>query len=53
MPEPQLVGLPHCPQVLHVCTPVPEHCLAPGVHTGVDAQEQEPQAQLELQVSLP
>ena len=26
-------GLLHWPVELHVCTPLPEHCVAPGVHT--------------------
>jgi hypothetical protein len=26
-------GVPHWPEVLHVCTPLPEHCLAPGLQT--------------------
>ena len=53
MPAPHDTGLPHCPQALHVCTPVPEHCLVPGVHTGVEPHEHEPHAQLALQVSDP
>jgi hypothetical protein len=26
------VGVPQCPVVSHVCTALPEHCVAPGVH---------------------
>jgi hypothetical protein len=37
--------LPHCPQPSHVSTPVPAHCVTPGVHTGDGAQEQLPQVQ--------
>jgi hypothetical protein len=30
-------AVPHAPAALHVCTPLPEHCTAPGVHTPVHA----------------
>ena len=26
------VGLPHVPAEVHVSTPLPQHCVAPGVH---------------------
>ncbi len=29
--------MPHWPLLPHVCTPLPEHCVAPGVHTPVHA----------------
>jgi hypothetical protein len=32
---------------------LPEHCLAPGEHTGVDGHEQAPQVQLALHVCVP
>jgi hypothetical protein len=38
---------------LHVCTPLPAHWVAFGVHTGADAQEQVPQVQLEPHVCVP
>jgi hypothetical protein len=25
-------AVPHMPVELHVCTPLPEHCVPPGVH---------------------
>lgn len=28
----QATGAPHAPAALHVCTPFPEHCVAPGEH---------------------
>ena len=28
----QRTGSPHVPFVWHVCTPLPEHCVAPGLH---------------------
>lgn len=46
-------ALPHWPHALHVCTPLLEHWLAFGTHTGVDGQEQAPHAQLELHVCIP
>jgi hypothetical protein len=53
MPAPHDTGLPHWPHGSHVCTPLPEHCFAPGEHTGIDPHEHEPHAQLMLHVSLP
>jgi hypothetical protein len=26
-------AVPHAPLALHVCTPLPEHCVCPGPHT--------------------
>ncbi len=40
----QEVGLPHCPAPLQISTPLPEHCVAPGVHDPVQA----PPLQIEL-----
>jgi hypothetical protein len=51
--EVQETALPHWPHASHVCTPLPEHCVAFGVHTGADGQEQAPQAQLEVHVWVP
>jgi hypothetical protein len=31
----QATAEPHCPDALQVCTPLPEHCMAPGEHTPV------------------
>ena len=31
------VPAPHCPVPSQTCTPLPEHCVAPGVHTPVQA----------------
>jgi hypothetical protein len=33
----QVDALPHWPLELHVCNPLPEHCVAPGEHTPVQA----------------
>ncbi len=46
------VVVPHCPQASHVCTPLPEHRVAAGVHTGVDGHEQVPHPQVP-QVCVP
>jgi hypothetical protein len=46
-------ALPHCPHASHVCTPLPQHCLAFGTHTGLDAHEQAPHAQLVVHVCVP
>jgi len=35
----QATAEPHWPLPLHVCTPLPEHCVVPGVHTPVQAPE--------------
>jgi hypothetical protein len=32
-------GALHTPLPLHVCTPLPKHCVAPGVHTPVHAPD--------------
>jgi hypothetical protein len=53
LPAPQETGAPHWPHESHVCTPFPEHCVLPGLHTGVDPHEHVPQAQLALQYWLP
>jgi hypothetical protein len=52
-PEGHAIGLPHCPQLLHVCTPAPPHWLDPGVHTGAAGHEQPPQAQVAVHVCVP
>jgi hypothetical protein len=47
-------ALPHCPHALHVCTPsVAAHCVAFGVHTGVDAHEHAPHPHVPLHVCVP
>jgi hypothetical protein len=46
-------GLPHWPHGSQVCTPLPEHCLASGEHTGVNGHEQAPHVQLALHVCVP
>ena len=48
-------GLAHWPHPSHVCVPLLEfeHCVAFGAHTGADAQEQPPHAQLEPHVCIP
>jgi hypothetical protein len=33
----QATAVPQVPLDWHVCTPLPEHCVAPGVHTPVQA----------------
>jgi hypothetical protein len=33
----QAVAEPHWPFEPQICTPLPEHCVAPGVHTPVHA----------------
>ncbi len=53
VPPVHATALPHCPHASHVCTPLPEHCLAFGTHTGPDGHEQGPHAQLVVQVSVP
>ncbi len=37
----QVTGLPHVPDAVHVCTPLPEdeHCVAPGAQTPWQAPE--------------
>jgi hypothetical protein len=45
--------VPHWPQELHVCTPLPEHLVAPGVHTGLGGHEQPPQEHVALHVCVP
>ncbi len=30
-------ALPNCPEELHVCRPLPEHCVVPGAHDPVHA----------------
>jgi hypothetical protein len=30
-------AVPHVPLGVHVCTPVPEHCVEPGTHDPVQA----------------
>jgi len=51
---PHATAVPHWPQPLHVWTPVvPEHCVAPGMHTGDEGHEQVSQAQLGLQDWFP
>ena len=47
------VSVPHWPQASHVSTPLPEHCVDAGTHTGVDAHEQAPQSQPALHVCVP
>ena len=32
-------ALPHCPLALQVCTPLPEHCVAPGTQTPVQTPQ--------------
>jgi hypothetical protein len=46
-------ALPHCPHALHVCTPLPEHCVAPGVHAGPDPHEHAPHAHVPLHDCVP
>ena len=46
-------ALPHWPQALQVSTPLPEHCVAPGVHAGFAGHEQLPHAHVELHSSDP
>jgi hypothetical protein len=46
-------ALPHWPHELQVSTPLPEHCVAPGVHAGFAGQEQLPHAHVALQSSDP
>jgi hypothetical protein len=53
MPEPQATAAPHCPHPSHVCTLLPEHCVAPGVHAGAVGHEHVPQPQLAEQSSVP
>jgi hypothetical protein len=31
----QATAVPHAPAAVQVCTPLPEHCVAPGAHTPV------------------
>src|SRR5580698_8746038 len=45
--------VPHWPHELHVCTPLPSHWVAPGVHTGADGQEHVCHSQLEPHVCVP
>jgi hypothetical protein len=52
-PDPHATALPHCPHALQVCTELPEHWVAFGVHTGVAAQVQVPHVQLAEQVCVP
>jgi hypothetical protein len=40
----QVLGLPHCPAEVYVCTALPEHWSEPGVH----APEHAPETQAEL-----
>jgi hypothetical protein len=40
----QVLGLPHWPLELHVCTALPEHCTDPGLHD----PEHAPATQAEL-----
>jgi hypothetical protein len=46
-------ALPHWPHASHVSTALPAHCVALGVHAGVDGHEQGPQLQLASQVCVP
>ena len=58
----QLTGLPNVPPELQVSTPLPEHCVAPGLHDPLHAPEThaeslhatgEPQVPFEVQVWTP
>jgi hypothetical protein len=57
----QATAVPHVPLDWQVCTPLPEHCTAPGVHTPVQAPAEHtyvqatglPNAPLAVQVSTP
>ena len=53
VPLVQAVGVPHRPQPPHVCTSVPEHCVAPGVHTGAAPHEQVPHAHVDVHICMP
>jgi hypothetical protein len=53
-PAEQETEVAHWPHASHVCVaPEPKHCLSPGVQTGAKGQEQLPQVQLALHVSVP
>jgi hypothetical protein len=48
------IVLPHWPHALQTWYPLaPEHCVAFGVHTGVEGQEQAPHPQVELHDCVP
>jgi hypothetical protein len=52
-PDGHAIGLPHCPQPLHVSTPPPAHWPVPGEQTGAAGHEQPPQAQFVPHACVP